>query len=59
MRSSLDVRHKQGAVIKFLVLEVEPPLNIFKILEKIYGDAAIDRSGVKKWVLKVEKKIQV
>ena len=47
MTSSLDARQKQRAVIKFLVLEGKPPINIFKRLEKVYGNSAIGKSAVK------------
>ena len=58
MTSSLDARQKQRAVIKFLVLEGKPPINIFKRLEKVYGNSAIGKSAVKTYpVLKTKKKI--
>ena len=39
---------RDRAVNEFLVLEWEPPINIFQRLEKTYGDAAIGYSAVKK-----------
>jgi len=61
MTSPLDVRHKQRAVIEFLVSEGESPKQIFERLVKVYGDASIAYSTVKKWVssIKDEKMIQV
>ena len=49
MTSSLDVRQKQRAVIEFLVLEGEPPKQIFERLVNVYGDASLAYSTVKKW----------
>ena len=48
--TSLDVRHKQRAEFEHLVLEGEPSINIFKSLGKVYGNAAMGYSAVKKWV---------
>ena len=61
MTSSFNVRQKQKALIEFLDLERKPPINTFQRLEKVYEDAAISYSAVKKWVprLKMKKKIQV
>ena len=52
--SSLDVPQKQRAVIDFLVSEGEPPKKIFEILVKVYGDASIAYSTVKKWVSRIK-----
>ena len=41
-------------VIEFLILEGKPPINIFQRLEKVYGDAAIGYSAVKKWVSRIK-----
>ena len=54
MTSLLDVRQKQRAVIEFLVSEVEPPKKIFERLVKVYGDASIAYSTVKKWVSRIK-----
>ena len=54
MTSSLDVCLKQRAVIEFLVWEGEPPINIFIRSEKVYRDAAIGCSAVKKWVSRIK-----
>ena len=54
MTSSLDVRQKQRAVIELLVSEGEPPKKIFETLVKVYGDAAIACSTVKKWVSRIK-----
>ena len=52
--SSLDVRQKQKAVIQFLVSKEEPPKKTFEGLVKIYGDASIVYSTVKKWVSRIK-----
>ena len=59
--SSLEAHQMQRAVIEFLVLEDEIPINIFNSLEKVYRDSALGYSAVKMWVsvLKAKKKIQV
>ena len=54
MTLSLDIRQKQRAVIKFFALEGESPTNIFKRLEKVYGDAVHGYSTVKKWVSRIK-----
>ena len=54
MMSSLDVRQKQRAVIQFLVSKEEPPKKTFEGLVKIYGDASIVYSTVKKWVSRIK-----
>ena len=54
MTSSLDVRQKQRAVIEFLVSEGEPPKKFFERLVKVYGDASIAYSTVKKWVSRIK-----
>ena len=46
--SSLNVHQKQRAVIEFLVLKGEPPTKIFDRFAKVYGDALIAYSTVKK-----------
>ena len=56
MMPSFNVRQKQRAVNEFLVLQGEPPTNIFQRLEKVYGDAAIGYSAVKKWASKIKGK---
>ena len=54
MTSSFNVRQKQRSVIEFLALERKPPINIFQRLEKVYRDAAIGYSAVKKWVSRIK-----
>ena len=54
MTSSLNVRQKQRAVIEFLVSEGEPPKKFFERLVKVYGDASIAYSTVKKWVSRMK-----
>jgi histone-lysine N-methyltransferase SETMAR len=46
----MDVRMKQRAVIEFLVLEKETVGNIHKRLQNVYGNSAVDRSTVGRWV---------
>ena len=41
-------------MIEFLVSEGEPPKKIFKRLVKVYGDASIAYSTVKKWVSRIK-----
>ena len=52
----MAVSQKQRAVIEFFALEGELPTNIFKILEKIYGDGVIVYRTVKKWVSRIKNK---
>ena len=54
MTSLWDVHQKQRAVIEFFVFEEEPPINIFKRLEKEYGNAAVSYSAIKKWVSRIK-----
>ena len=54
MTLSLDVRQKQRAVIEFFALAGELPTNILKRLEKVYGDAVIGYSTVKKGVSRIK-----
>ena len=56
MTSSLNVRQKQRAGIEFLVSEGEPPKKFFERLVKVYGDASIAYSTVKKWVSRIKDK---
>ena len=41
-------------MIEFLVLEGEPPKKIFERLVKVYGDASIAYSTLKKWVFRIK-----
>jgi hypothetical protein len=50
MASVSDKRHKQQAVIEFLVAEKESVGNIHKGLCAVYGSCAVDRSTVGRWV---------
>ena len=56
---SMDVRRKQRAVIAFLALEEELPINIFNKLERAYGDAVIGCRLLKREYprLKIKKKV--
>ena len=47
MASCKEFYGKQRAVINLLVLEGETPINILKILKRIYGESSIDVSDVK------------
>ena len=53
MTSSFNARKKQRAVIEFLALEGESPINISQRSEKVYGDATIGYSAVNKWVSRI------
>lgn len=53
MASVSDIRHKQRAVIEFLVAEKETVGNIHKRLCKVYGTSAVDRSTVGRWARRV------
>ncbi|PSN37820.1 hypothetical protein C0J52_22586 [Blattella germanica] len=53
MASVSDIRHKQRAVIEFLVAEKETIENIHKRLCKVYGTSAVDRSTVDLWARRV------
>jgi [histone H3]-lysine36 N-dimethyltransferase SETMAR len=46
----MDMRMKQRAVIEFLVLEKNTVGNIHKRLQNVYGNCAVDRSTVSRWV---------
>ena len=50
----MDVHQKQRAVIEFLVSEGGPPKKFFETLVKVYGDASIAYSTVKKWVSRIK-----
>lgn len=54
MASASDIRHKQRAVIEFLVAEEETVGNIHKRLCKVYGTSAVDRSTVGRWARRVK-----
>ena len=43
-------------MVEFLVFKGKPPIHIFKRLEKVYKDAAIGYSTVKKWVSRIKDK---
>ena len=48
-----DVRSKQRVIIEFLVAENEAIRNIHKRLVNVFGDRAVDRSTVGRWVKRV------
>ena len=52
MASTYDSRQKQRAVIEFLCAEKETVVKIRKRLRAVYGDAAVGRSTVRRWVRK-------
>ena len=54
MGSTYDCHYKQCAVIEFLCAEKETVVNIHKRLCAVYGDAAVDRSTVGRWVKRVQ-----
>jgi hypothetical protein len=48
----MSTRVKQRAVIKFLTAEKVIPTKIHRRLKAVYGDDAVDRSTVNRWVIK-------
>lgn len=48
----MSTRIKQRAVIGFLTAEKVTPTEIHRRLKKVYGDDAVDRSTVNRWVIK-------
>ena len=53
MASSYDSRQKQRAVIEFLCVEKETVVKIHKRWCAVYGDTAVGRSTIGRWVKKV------
>jgi hypothetical protein len=50
--SAMSTRVKQCAVIEFLTAEKVTPTEIHRRLKAVYGDDAVDRSTVNRWVIK-------
>lgn len=50
--SAMSTRVKQRAVIEFLTAEKVTPTEIHRRLKAVYGDDAVDRSTVNRWVIK-------
>jgi len=50
MEEFSDVRLKQRAVIEFLTAEKDPPIEIHRRIQAIYGDQCVDVSTVRHWV---------
>lgn len=50
--SAMSTRVKQRAVIEFLTAEKVTPTEIHRRLKDVYGDDAVDRSTVNRWVIK-------
>jgi hypothetical protein len=48
----MSTRVKQRAVIEFLTAEEVTPTEIHRRLKAVYGDYAVDRSTVNRWVIK-------
>jgi len=46
------IRVKQRAVIEFLSAEKVTPTEIHRRLKAVYGDDAVDRTTVNRWVIK-------
>ena len=53
MAAARETRTKQRAVIEFLFAEHEKITNIHRRLQHVYGDEAVDRSTVSRWVSRV------
>ena len=50
MEEFSDVRFKQRAVIEFLTAEKNPPIEIHRRMQAVYGDQCVDMSTVRRWV---------
>ena len=50
MEEFSDVRFKQRAVIEFLTGEKDPPIEIHRRMEAVYGDRFVDVRTVRRWV---------
>uniref|UniRef100_A0A1B6KZ68 Mos1 transposase HTH domain-containing protein n=1 Tax=Graphocephala atropunctata TaxID=36148 RepID=A0A1B6KZ68_9HEMI len=50
--NAMSTRCKQRAVIEFLTAEKVNPTEIYRRLKSVYGDDAVDRSTVYRWVIK-------
>ncbi|PNF18261.1 hypothetical protein B7P43_G16306 [Cryptotermes secundus] len=50
--SAMSTRVKQRAVFEFLTAEKVTPTEIHRRLKAVYGDDAVDRSTVNRWVIK-------
>lgn len=50
--SDMSIRVKQRAVIEFLTAEKVTPTEIHRHLKAVYGNDAIDRTTVNRWVIK-------
>ena len=46
---------RQCSVIEFLTAEGEMPIRIHERLKNVYGDATVDVSTVRRWVVAVKK----
>ena len=50
MEEFTDVGFKQRAVIEFLTAEKDPPIEIHRRMQAVYGDQCVDVSTVRCWV---------
>jgi len=49
MEEFSDVRFKQHAFIEFLTLEKDPPIEIHRRIQAVYGDQCVDGSTVRRF----------
>lgn len=54
----MSTRVKQRAVIEFLTAEKVIPTEIRRRLKTVYGDNAVDRSTVNRWVIFVAASLE-
>ena len=50
MEEFSDVRSKERAVIELLTVERDPPIEIHRRMQAVYGDQCVDVSTVRRWV---------
>ena len=56
--ADIDVRIRQRSVIEFLNAEGETPIRIHERLTKVYGDATVDVSTVRRWVRRCNEAVE-
>ena len=49
--ADIDVRIRQRSVIQFLTTEGEMPIRIHERLKNLYGDATVDVSTIRRWLI--------
>ena len=50
MEEFSDVRFKQRVVIKLLIAEKFPPVEIHRRMQAVYGDQCVEVSTVRRWI---------